>query len=76
VNYGRSLENGSGVPIDLPEEVPHFKLSGYQANDSGQFDYGWCFETGNSAPTDVSKAARHFRLWAHDGSDSAQMSCG
>jgi hypothetical protein len=55
--YGRSLEQGTGISIDLGLAAEHDQKSADQGNPSVHFNYDLCFEDRKCGSIDLPLAA-------------------
>jgi TPR repeat protein len=57
-NYGRRLEDGCGVAVDLSEAALCHKLAADQGHPNAQACYGICLATGTGVPMDKFESIR------------------
>jgi hypothetical protein len=76
LNYGRCLEFGKGVSIDLNEAAKYYKLSADQGHAQAQFYYGVLLDTGGDVLMNKSLATHYFKLSADQENAQAQSKYG
>jgi hypothetical protein len=72
-NYGRCLEFGRGVVVDLNGAAKYYELAADQNLAAAQSSYGRCHEFGRGIAMNVKRAAEYYQLAADQGEAWSQV---